>query len=214
MTIRVLFLLVLLLAFSEETSAQTAELELAMSFDGIGDGVITGQRREFELTVTNNGPDAANPIDDLFFFVGSTVVSSNDLWVPDVFFELDGINSPPECFLTIGFGDPLPGQNPNYAFTFFFFQLQAGESITCRGFYTVNFTEGVRTVNWIMYNQLATDPDLSNNEVMVAFGLRPVSVPVNASWGLLLLSVLIGLLAIGIIQRQQAGLDKTSASKT
>lgn len=194
MIFRILVFLLLLVVFSE-TDAQTAELELTMHFAGIGDGVITGQRREFELTVTNNGPDAANPIDDLFFFVGSTAVSSNDLWVPDVFFELDGINSPPECFLTIGFGDPLPGQNPNYAFTFFFFQLQAGESITCRGFYTVNFTEGVRTVNWTMYNQLATDPDLSNNEVMVAFGLRPVSVPVNASWGLLLMFMLVLLVA-------------------
>lgn len=50
-------------------------------------------------------------------------------------------------------------------------------------------------MNWQMINNLATDPDLSNNEVTVTFGLRPVSVPVNASLGLLLMFILVLLVA-------------------
>ena len=67
----------LLLSFSG-VKAQTAELELTMHFAGVDDGVITGQRRDFELTITNHGPDDANPTGNLFFFVGSDAIPSND----------------------------------------------------------------------------------------------------------------------------------------
>lgn len=121
-----IYILIFLLFSSHFIKAQTAELELVMSFDGIDDGVITGQRREFELTVTNHGPEEANPTGNDFFFVSSDAISSNDQWVPDVVFELDVLNSPTECFLRTAFADPLPGQNPNYAFSFIFLQLEAG----------------------------------------------------------------------------------------
>ena len=190
MMFKALFILILLFSFNG-VKAQTAELELTMHFAGVDDGLITGQRRTFELTVTNHGPDDANPTGDDFFFVASSNIPSNDIWIPDIVFELDIENSPAECVLSIFFGDPLPGQNPNYGFAFLLIQLEAGESITCRGFYTPYFTEGERTVTWQMINNLAVDPDLSNNEVTVTFGLRPVSVPINSIWALSCLIILL-----------------------
>ncbi len=161
-----------------------------MNFIGIDEGSTVGQQREFEITVTNNGPDEANPIGTNFFFVGNTLVGSNDQWVPDILFELDTFNSPPECVFTVFFGDPLPGQNPTYGFVFIFLQLEANQSITCKGFYTTNFTQGERYVRWELHNNLANDPDLSNNNLEYIFGLRPVAVPAFSKSTLLLLLTL------------------------
>lgn len=196
---RFILALTLLLGL-KQIQAQTAELELTMDFSSIGDGVIPGQTRDFSITVTNHGPDNAIPPNSgsSFFHIGTLAISSNDQWIPDLWFDLDGANSPPECYFLWGVADPLPGQNPNYAFAFYFFQLNAGESITCQGQYTPYFTEGSRTVTWVMSNQLANDPDLSNNEFSVTFPLRPTQVPFNNLWSLLLMAAL--LLGIGSFQ--------------
>ncbi len=194
---RNLFFLILLLSL-EPLQAQTAELELTMDFASIGNGVIPGQTRDFSITITNHGPDDANPSNSGFFFVSTLAVGSNDDWVPDLWIELDGSNSPSDCHFLWSRADPLPNQNPNYAYAFLFFQLGAGESITCQGQYTPYFTEGSRTVTWIMSNQLANDPDLSNNEITVTFPLRPTQVPFNNLWSLLLMAAL--LMGIGSIQ--------------
>jgi len=190
------FFTVLVIFLSFNVNSQTAELALSMNLSGLNDGVITGQQRSFELTVTNNGPDAANPTGDDFFFAGTTLIGSNDQWVPDILFELDVINSPPECVFSGFFIDPLPGQNPKYAFTFFFLQLQANQSITCKGFYTANFTQGERYVRWELHNNLANDPDLSNNNVELIFGLRPIAVPIFSKFTLILLVALFLLITL------------------
>ncbi len=197
MMFRTFFALVLLMG-SSSLQAQTAELELTMDFSSIGDGVIPSQTRDFSITVTNHGPDDANPSNSSFFFVASTPVNSDSQWVPNLWFELNGANSPSDCVFSPVFVDPLPGANPTYGFVFIFSQLDAGESITCQGHYTPYFTEGSRTVEWTMINNLANDPDLSNNEIIVTFPIRPTQVPFNNLWSLLLMAAM--LIGIGSIQ--------------
>lgn len=192
--VKIFTILVLLSSFT--ANSQTAELALSMNFFGLDDGVVTGEKKSFEITVTNNGPDAANTTGDDFFFVGSTAIGSNDQWIPDIIFELDAMNSPPECVFTVFFGDPLPDQNPTYGFVFIFLQLEANQSITCKGFYTANFTQGERYVRWELHNNLANDPDLSNNNLEFIFGLRPIAVPVFSKFTLILLVALFLLITL------------------
>ncbi|MCF6301260.1 MAG: DUF11 domain-containing protein [Proteobacteria bacterium] len=184
---------ILLATGCQNLLAQSADIAVEMTFPGMENGVIYDQQGDFTITVTNLGPDEAVPPagGGSFFFVGSSVVRNTGNYKPDIFFELDGANSPPECVFFIAEGSPLPGQLPNYGYSFIYFGMAAFDSVTCLGKYTVFFEEGERTVLWEAINQHAPDPDLSNNLLGFTFGIRPMTIPINSPTALFLLLILI-----------------------
>ncbi|MCF6299625.1 MAG: hypothetical protein L3J52_00650 [Proteobacteria bacterium] len=195
---------ILLVIGYQNLLAQTADIAVEMTFSGVENGVIYDRQGDFTITVTNLGPDEAVPPDGggTFFFVGSSVVRNTGNYKPDIFFYLDGANSPPECRLSIAEGSPLPGQLPNYAYTFTYSGMAAFDSVTCFGKYTVFFDESERTVSWTVVNPFAVDPNVSNNRLEFTFGIRPAVIPINSPTSLFLLLILILIIAYFPLRKQ------------
>lgn len=173
----------------------TADLAVELEINEI-DGVVLEQQGEFVARITNNGPDiAANGIPGGPIGLLSSTIQDNGSFTPEIQFAPAPGNDP-GCTFIFTIGDPPPGGSVVYAYSLVTTTLAVNQTVTCRGVFSRNFSDGTRELTWTLFNEFDTDPVPDNNTRAVTFGISPKSVPINQPYFLILLSLLF--LIIGV----------------
>ncbi len=159
----------------------TADLALQLDID-VSEGVQFGEIGEFTLTVTNLGPDDAGShnIGRFPTAVFTPPQAVNEHGLLDVYLAGDNSTSQP-CGVGLIVIDPIPGNPVLYGQPIYFPEIQANSTLTCHGLFLIGFDQGERSTNFRLRGDVNdTDPDSSNNEIKVVFGIPPVVVPINS----------------------------------
>lgn len=169
-------------------SAGLIDLSIEINPSPITD-VSTGDIGEFNITITNNGPDDAGADSSLSFPV--TVNSER------IFLEANGgfidfdinTNINQDCVFQTIILDPVPGDLVSVIYTFRTPVIPAGSSFTCHGFYYVNFDNETRSMEWRSNSSTDNDTNSSNDAFLMSFRGQVTPVPSLSIYSLILLGL-------------------------
>lgn len=151
-----------------------------------------GDVGQFSITLTNHGPDVGGngrPLSAL-----ASLEVEHESGVPVDFIQNNSI--PQACDFRTSVIDPRPPNPVAFGYQFFYPPMAAGESITCYGFFIINFETGVREIEWkhtfglLSINNEDIDTNPNNDITTMLFGIEPTAVPTLSVTGLMALLIL------------------------
>jgi hypothetical protein len=153
-----------------------------------------GSSGEFEITITNLGPDDAgfDSMSELPLVARTSLQMERPDGGLDVYFSPAADGSGP-CVLVPTVLDPVPGGRPQWSYGAFFPPLAAGSSTTCRFGYALDPSLIGRSasITWRIRTFTEVDPNPENDTHTQVFAVglppAPTPVPMMSPWALLLM---------------------------
>ena len=190
---RLCLLIILMLLIIPTASAGVSDLTIEInpqSFNNLSAGDVG----EFEVIITNNGPDEAGLDSPVGFPISiNTGILFGD-GTSNVGFSRN-LDISQDCIFLLTVTEPRPPDPIGVVYSFYHDRIPANSSISCFARFQVFSDNVADTVEWRVINPSDTDPDETNNRVNMNFFGSPVSVPTLSLAGLL---ILIGLMLVAI----------------
>ncbi len=144
---------------------------------------------EFNITITNNGPDTAGLNSPLSLPVS---IDTEIINLDESYFVAFSINPDiaQDCSFYTTILEPLPGNPAGIIYSFFTPKISAGQSITCYGLFRIRTDINARKIEWSSFSYGDTDTEPTNDIALMNFRGQATPVPSLSIYSLILMALM------------------------